>query len=211
MERIITVLLCFSVLLTLGCNSPLHREGSGTVEKDTPSMEKLSEESLKDAPPELKALLESPNVTVESITESTEDSTTTYLNLLAPGDTQEEHGWPPEAEELMDEFHSVLKEDPVEAEQLLYRVAQLRFGDHLHVGAWVLLTKKMAVEGRLNLTEIVNYLEIEQEMLSAVGPEKYAKGIQAVETALVQFQVFIAMMKKDGVDPDKTYASIDFR
>ena len=67
------------------------------------------------------------------------------------------------------------------------------------------------VEGRLNLTEIVNYLEIEQEMLSAVGPEKYAKGIQAVETALVQFQVLIAMMKKDGVDPDKTYASIDFR
>lgn len=214
MQMIIAGILCLSVLLATGCNPKVtqgqtaQQEKHSSAQNGQKSSHTASHEIPEDVPPEVKALLSNPNVTVKKIEEKTTDSKTTRLNLFGPDDTTEEHGWNKEAIQYMEEFKAVLKANPIAARPLLSKVANARFGTHPFTDEWKEILFQMARDGRISVRDVKRFFELELEMLIATDPKAYAKGIQALQVALTQFNTIIFMMEKNGTNPNQVYANI---
>ena len=104
----------------------------------------------------------------------------------------------------LNNFLTLLPENPKAAREQIAKIGKLRYGDHPLVDEWVEHFFRFSREGKALIIELIRQTKIEIRMLTDIDAERHAGEIATSQKALKQMHDQISKLKDLGIDP-KTY------
>ena len=106
-----------------------------------------------------------------------------------------------EITDRLNNFLTLLPENPKAAREQIAKIGKLRYGDHPLVNEWVEYLFRFSREGKALILELVRQTEIEIQILTDIDAEKHAEEIATYQKALKRMHNQISKLKDLGIDP----------
>lgn len=95
-------------------------------------------------------------------------------------------------------FHELLRTDPEAARAELAAYSALAFHGHPLTKEWEELFFRLSREKEATLPEVLRLFELKKQMLESHSPEKHAKEIENLETAIKDIKSMSKLLKRQG-------------
>ena len=104
-------------------------------------------------------------------------------------------------EKHLSAFNKLLLTHPDTARSELIAASAIMFNGHPLHEKWAELSFRFSRERQVPILDVISHFEIELQMLTDVGKEKYAERIVHLRQSIEQFNQFINQFEQLGIDP----------